>query len=488
MVFNEYIKEKNYYIYILVIALIFLAMPYFIRMIGHESMLIPGDKSYNHMAITETAFNKQTALFQIVNDPLIVPTRAQIITPYHMLLATFDKIFPLTAIIVVLSILLGLATLFLFDRILARFGFEYFERFVMCILLVLSPLFLGTYLIPDQIYFAIFLQLLGFYLYINTKKSYVKYLSLLPYTLLSFFSIIHTLIAILLISTYELILNKKYKLLVAISVIMLAICIYYNFPVYFIYGFIKAKIASGNFYIADLGSKQGFGIFTLLLLLFGIIKTWREKYNKNFSLIYLLLCLLIVLTLFYPLYMPYLNFVVVIFAGLGFLYLFKMKWEIKTIKNFTILIIILGILFSGVSFIKIASYMPPSKEFIQTLDKINQEYPNDTIILSHPDYGHIIKYYAQRKVLMDSSEDFIEDYDYYLSVTNTIFQSRSINEVSELLARYNIKLILITKEMKNGLVWERDNEGLLFLLDNSNKFKPIYYTPNIELWEFNNNP
>jgi hypothetical protein len=462
-------------------------MPYFIRMLGHGYMMIPGDKSYNHLTISETAFSNSTLMFQTVNDPLIVPSRAQIVTPYHILLAGLGNLFPSAAVIVVLAILLGITTLFLFDRILARFGFEYFERFVMAILLVMSPLFLSTYLIPDQIYFAIFLQLLGFYLYTCTKKGYIKYFSLLPYALLSLFSIIHTLIAILILFAYEYVSGKKYRFLLMLSAIMLGICLYYNFPVYFVYGFIKAKISSGNFYISDLGSKNGFGIFTLLLLLFGIIGTWHEKYTKNYSWIYLLMCSLIVLTLFYPFYMPYLNFVVVIFAGLGFLYLFKMRWEFKIIKNFTILIIILGILFSGVSFVKIASYMPPSEELVQALEKIKQEYHQDIVILSHPDYGHIIKYFASRKVLIDSSQDFIEDYDYYASVTNTIFQSRSLSEVSDLLTRYNIKLILITKEMKNGLVWERENKGLLFLLDNSDKFKPIYYTPNVEIWEFDNN-
>jgi len=52
-----------------------------------------------------------------------------------------------------------------------------------------------------------------------------------------------------------------------------------------------------------------------------------------------------------------------------------------------------------------------------------------------------------------------------------------------LLRSYNIRYIWITPEMRSGLVWNKDDEGLLFLLKNSETFKKVYSTYGYEIWE-----
>ena len=49
----------------------------------------------------------------------------------------------------------------------------------------------------------------------------------------------------------------------------------------------------------------------------------------------------------------------------------------------------------------------------------------------------------------------------------------------------NIDYIIITDEMKYGLVWTEDEQGMLFLLRNNETFKKIYVSPDnsTELWE-----
>ena len=42
--------------------------------------------------------------------------------------------------------------------------------------------------------------------------------------------------------------------------------------------------------------------------------------------------------------------------------------------------------------------------------------------------------------------------------------------------------IYITDDMKTGEIWTDKNQGLLFLLRNSEKFRNIYNSNNVEIW------
>ena len=484
MELKKYIKQKNYLTHILIVTFILLLIPTVARYI-QDAPILPGDESYYDIYVATQ--NKEFFTADLPHDNLIVPYKPVITTPYHKMLGFLNGYVSIGWLSFILAMILGLLSVFLFNRILKRFKIVYFQRFAILMILILSPLFLRTFLIPDQTYFIIFLQLLGFYLFSSRKINYLRYLAAIPYLILSSFGIIHTIIGVVLILGYDTYVNKKWKYALLLGAASTLLSLYYYLPVYYKFGFIKTQIISSNIlqtYITDLGSTQGFGIFALILGVFGIIKTWQDKYTRRYILVYLLLILLFVFSFVYHQYVSYLNFIVMIFAGLGFLFLFEMKWELKLIKQITVLIIILGIVFSGVSFIKRTAMLEPNAEFISALSNVRKQVPQDEIILTHPSYGNIVKYYTERKVLIDSKSKFIDDYDYYLSLVDTLFQSRSLKKVEELLQRYNINYILITKEMKNGLTWEKDEQGKLFLLENSNKFKRIFVNPNVELWRY----
>jgi len=315
----SYITKKNYILYIILITAIFLIVPHMIRYVNYGELILPGDKSYYHLSISEQLLNKELSVNEVFsqaglsktnfNDKLIIPFRPLIITPYHLIIAAFGRYIPyisLTGIMLGLLIMFGLASVFLFDRILERFKVSYLQRFIILLLLVLSPLFLQTFLMPDQIYFVIFLQLLGFYLYTSKTTSLkylpVKYLSLIPYVIISVFGIFHTLIAVMFILGYELFVNKKYWQIIGLSIVMIGISLYFNLPIYYKYGFIKTSILSENIlqsYVTDLGASEGFGIFAIILTIFGLIKTWPEKYEKKYSWIYVSCLVLFVFSFIY---------------------------------------------------------------------------------------------------------------------------------------------------------------------------------------------
>ncbi|MFH1440128.1 MAG: hypothetical protein ABIG89_06165 [Candidatus Woesearchaeota archaeon] len=492
MILKKYVTKDNYKMYMLIIVVILLILPTLLRYIMMGKIVLADDQAYQDLSISDMLRDKDISFTESIHDLLIVPSRPIITTPYHLLIGHLGNFFRTELITIFLMIMLGVISLLLFEKILSRFEIPYFQRFIIIIFLALSPLFLYNFLIPTQTHFIIFLQLLGFYLYSNKDIRYLRYLSIIPYILLPFFGIVHTMIAIIIFVSYDILENKTYLFyLIPLSMLMIIISLYFSFPIYYKYGFIKTSIISGNlfqYYITDFGSKQGFSIFGVILMIFGLIKTWKEKYTKNYLWIYIFLIFLLILSFFYSRYEGYLNFVVMIFAGIGFLYLFEIKWEMKIIKRFTILIIILGLLFSGVSFIKRISASNPSQEMIESLDWLRHESSKnseESVILSHPEYSHIVKYYTRKKVFIDSNQNYIGDYPYFIKVLDTIYQSRSLKEVIPILERYDIRFILITQEMKEGLVWDKDEQGLLFLLENSDRFKQLYSKHGIEIWKFN---
>jgi hypothetical protein len=66
---------------------------------------------------------------------------------------------------------------------------------------------------------------------------------------------------------------------------------------------------------------------------------------------------------------------------------------------------------------------------------------------------------------------------------NKLFYSRDLTKVLNIFNEFKISYIFITPEMKNGLVWSKDNEGLLYLLNtNPNHFSLIYNNNGFEIW------
>ena len=67
-----------------------------------------------------------------------------------------------------------------------------------------------------------------------------------------------------------------------------------------------------------------------------------------------------------------------------------------------------------------------------------------------------------------------------------MFYTRDFEIAKSVIEKYNIKYVYITPDMKNGLVWNEPEEGLLFVLEFSgNNFKKVYNNNEVEVWRVN---
>ena len=151
-----------------------------------------------------------------------------------------------------------------------------------------------------------------------------------------------------------------------------------------------------------------------------------------------------------------------------------MKWESKLIRDLTLLIVVCGLLFSGMSYINRLSLDKPSDEIFEALSKI----PSSKVVFSDIGYGNWISYSGKKNV-WDSFSN-VEGFDEIEKDMNKLVESRDYFETKEILDKYEIEFILIDKDLREK--W--GGSGLLYLLRyNEESFKKIY-GEDVEVWRY----
>ena len=170
-------------------------------------------------------------------------------------------------------------------------------------------------------------------------------------------------------------------------------------------------------------------------------------------------------------------------GAIGIAYLLKSNWESKLIKELTLIMLLLGLIFSSASFLNSYKNAQPSEEIIDSLKFLKENSEEQDVVLSHFSNGIWINSIASRKNVIDSKTLFAPKINERNQDVNAIFQSRNLEKTNGLLEKYKINYIYITPEMKKGLVWNSEEQGLLFVLKfTPQDFEKIYKTQGIEIW------
>ena len=228
-------------------------------------------------------------------------------------------------------------------------------------------------------------------------------------------------------------------------------------------------------FFSDFGANLGIGIFSFILSIIGFIISWENK-KSNF-IFYMLIFCLIILILFDKDMVFFLNILLVYYSASGFRYLMERKWDSEVLKTYLIIIFICGIIFSSGSFIKKISVAGPYQEELASFDSMTKK----GAVFSHYKFGYVIKQLSGHEPLTDYSYYINSENKEKIILSEKIFMSRDYNEIKSFFDRYDIKYVWINKEMKSGLVWKKEDEGLLLVLESN--FKKIYNYKDVEIWE-----
>ena len=473
------LNERSIFYLTLLLGFIILLIPITLRELKHDSILI-GETPYYHQRVSQDIMNGDITS----RDNMISGTREYLPNPYHFLLAGFGKLFGSNFASKLLPFLLGILTLSFFFILLSEHNLRLFQKMPILLLFILSPVFIYYFTISNEYSLLIFLNILGLFFFNKKNKSFL--IAVLLYLLIPLFGAIDALVSILILFNFVKIKRIALrKFLIVLSLILIVHLIYYA-PFYFKNGFgdfpafNKESILKKN--ISELGSSAGFSTFALILAFLGIIFTWNHK--KKIYFFYISLFLLIIISSYFQYLEIYLVFLFSALAGIGFYELTRIKWEIKLIRELSILAIILGILFSSVSYINRIVDSKPDNGIIDGLLWLKYNSNEEDVVFSHYSRGFWIEDIAKRKVVMDGLLRYTPNLYERYEDSNNLFYNRSLKETKKLLNKYNISYIWIDNEMKEGLVWTKEKQGLLFSLRNKEIFKNIYSKGGVEIWRY----
>src|SRR3989344_7403282 len=181
-----------------------------------------------------------------------------------------------------LPFLFGIGSLILFYFILIKIKKEI--AFLSSMLLLLSPPFIYLFSVSNKFIVPVFLSLLGIYLLINKKY----FLTVCCFTLISFFSILASLLMLILFLIYSR--KEKIKLywslllssLVSLSISfqLFSLIIKFGFPEILKFTYKETGIRFlFQKLIFEIGGLYGLGFFLIILSLVGIYAFWKKKYK-----------------------------------------------------------------------------------------------------------------------------------------------------------------------------------------------------------------
>jgi hypothetical protein len=440
-----------------------------------------GAEPYYHARLAEKiAESKELNLFKLTSEDidLSFEKRPYDLNPYHALLSVAGSFGDISAFSKILPPILGILTLLLFAGILGSVGMHKLVKNITLLMLALCPAFIYTFTVSNPHSFAIFLTLLAVYLLL--KQSHLLFLVSLPaIALCSMFSIFNTtLILVLILSFLTLGVLSKERFLVA-SLLSILVGVFY--PNHFFYEYVPAQTSIIASLVSDLGGMPAFGLFSIILAVFGFPRLWKSK-SKIFAFIITPLLMMPLLWVYGSSILMYISFFLALVSAVGFVTLVEMRWQLRTVQSLSIIIVLCGLMFSTASFMNRLVYLPPNQDMGYALEWLGSR-SEEGVVLSHPDYGYWIESISKKQAFSDTFSTSGYSQDFYYKTTETIFRSRNLDDTKILMKRFGVKYILIDADMKQGLVWSRENEGLLFLLSDSETFKNIYKLNGIELWE-----
>jgi len=461
------LTEKNTLIYVMLAAVIVLLIPFLVRFLFYDNIMI-GDESYYHANIAR----------QIIEQNQLIHDSNYVFNPYQLVLASAGYFVGVEFASKLIPFLLGMLSALIFYLILKEFKMNIEERLFVLLILIASPAFIYLSVISNTQSVPVFLTLLGTY-FLLKKKIVFTVLSLVSFATAVSFGIFNALLVIAILLAY-LIKEKSKKTIILLSIIILISAAF--MPVYFQE---KAEVLQKEGIlqssISDIGALAGIGIFNILLAFIGFSLIWRKK--KEYIFIFLPLLVMLISLFYLRTVVIYLSFVLAVFAGYAFTRIKNMDWEIKIIKRLTILLIICGLAFSTISYLNRVSNMQPDKEVIKSLDWLKHYSEPNEIVFSHYSKGFWINAVAERPVVINKMFEYFPNAKEKFNDSLEIFYSRNLKNTKSLLEKYNIKYIWIDNEMKQGLIWEKEQQGLLFLFRNNETFNNIYNNQGIEIWE-----
>ena len=456
----------------LILCLVILSSVPVLRLTMGKPMIYSPD-SYHSLKLSETA--RGCPFCPEAEDASVVPRRVAHPNTYHLLLGLFSAEGP--AIIVIAHIILGMLMVAGFWLLLNELGLN--KRLVLftTLILVLSPVFVFSYtnLIPESLALvAIVWGGLLFFKGTSTKRLGLQLLSLL-FFLIAISTGPWVLIGLLvLVWGFSIAKRLPKHIPILLTVLGILVFILLNFKeMFFIRPIGPVRVVSSI--VFEFGGPMGFSFFSVVLGIVGLLATWK-KYRELVGIYFFSFLILVGMFLFG---VSPLLFIIVLpfFCGYMVRLLVDKVWVLPPLKIITIIIAVLGLVFSTVIAVGTEILAEPDGSMDEGIGFL-KEQQNSGSVFSIGEYGSLISQATGKPVVLDH----LVNNRTVLNETDAIFWSRNLERTKRLMDRYSIAYLFITPKMATGNPWSEEDDGLLFLLRNNQTFRNLYAKDGVEIW------
>ena len=471
---------SRFLLILIVVSSLTLAIPNLLRTYKEGEGLI-GDQSYLYVRLAEyVVANNQFPDY----DQLSFQGRPFKYSPgWIFLLASLHSLVGLSIIALskILPVIFGMLTIISLFLLLKRFRLLDSQIISAVIIFLLSAPFIYISSISSPLVVVILLSILGFYFFsFHSKIGLV--LSVFCFSLIPFFMLLYGFIIMALLLIYVLIIDRR-QLKKALVIFSFFLLIYSYFIIFL--GPINISDFNVNetieFPIAEFGAAYGISLFGLILSLFGLYKLYFKKQVKIF--LYLLLPILLFLSVKYLELVPLVNILVSVLAGIGFVNLYKMKWESQLIKKVTLVVLVISIVASSLIYVNRLTTINPSVGLIDGVNYLERiGGPTDTVF-AHYSLGYYINY-AGKKDVTDSYFLYAPNFKKRVYDSNRFFYSEDVALIDKFIKDYSIDYVLFDKDTYNLIYGEKDrNRYLPFFLSNYKRFKLVFNNTEVSIWK-----
>ncbi len=447
----NYLVEYRYF-YLLLIAAVVLGVPLLSMYWQGQSLL--GAESYYYLSESQEISWKNYYYYPLNLIQNFIPSWTLSFIPLSLAFV---------------SIILGL-------KIAQRLEFSDHFTFLYLALMIISPIFILTFTTISVYSYFISLVLAGLWLLISDHK-WRRYLSVLPLILATSFDLLSSLFLLLVLGAYYYHQKKEKEerhivvklVLIITAAAALSHYFFFNTPL-LLSIFYSHNWLSGL--VSDLGGLSGVSLFALLLAAGGLILTWKEK--RHYPL-YIFLLLTVPFYIYYGRYLFLLTAILLLFSSFGFIRMFERRWSLESIKKFTTLLVILGLLFSTLTYLNRITILGPAPAEIEALTWIKENIPEEKTVLSIPENSEYIRYFAQKEPAF-SFDDLPQKKEQAAKILESPYTSITF----PLLEQNNLSIIYFSPLMKQEYP---EGQGLRLVLKNE-KFKMVHSSGDAEVWMY----
>ncbi|MFW6220624.1 MAG: hypothetical protein ACOC3X_03020, partial [Nanoarchaeota archaeon] len=451
-------------ILILIIGIIFLISPYLIQYKNYQEFFPLFDTQYKQSYQLDNKIINQFYDFAIIN---------------------IDNYLNREILIILLPIIFGVISLITFFFVLKKLKFNKRNIFFALFFLITSQIFIYGFL-ANLKFSLIFLLCLIIYYLINFENK-IKYFASIPIFLLFLLKPSFTTIGIIITIYYFIFIDKNYYFLfipffIAIVALILNIHLFNFYNFFHFQNLNIINLLENN--LIMFGSNLGFSFFIFFLAGFYLVVSWKNKI-KNLQLYFFLLILILGILFINENLKIILNLILVIISAKTILGIKEMVWELKTIRNLTLFLIVFGIIISSITYLNTINKNLNNQELIESIKWLEDNTDDDIIVLSDEKNSYLINYFTTKKTFWlyyNVTNDINKTNDYY-----SLMQTRNIKNATYLIEKYNLDLFLIDKYTKKDMLNEKKIIGLEFLMKNSELFNLLYESETIKIWELKEN-